>query len=443
MSSTPGARTATPAGSTPVTERAIDIGLAIGVFLAMLVEAVVQATSRPGPNRMRFDGDSDDLEDILRREPWHDAPAIPWLTIVLVAAITALCILLRRRYSLAAVIAIGLVASPTALFLNVPLVIPAAFAIALFTLAVEQGWTPGLISGAAATLVVAFDSALDDAEGGLLLTAAFAVIVVVVPLLLAANTRSRRAYLAEVEARLAQADAEQTAAAARAVAEERVRVARDLHDVLAHSLTVVNLQVGVAAHLVPTHPDRALRALDEARQAGTAAVAELRSTLALMRGDEPEALAPVPRLTDIPELIRSVNATGLAVHFESRVPASVVVSDAVALVAFRVIQEGLTNVVRHVGTATSAQVTMRATSDELTVSVTDTGDPSGLARHPRGGSPGSGLGLTGLAERCAALGGALVAGPTPQGGFQVRATLPLPAASNGPASDTSSLGSNS
>ena len=423
--SNPATATTTPPVSSAVVERSIDLVLAVGVLLAMLVEAGVRATSRPGPNQMRFDDDGDEFDEFLRREPWHAAPATPWWAIVAVALFTAFCIVIRRRYPLPSAVAIGVIAMPAALVLNVPLVITAAFAIALYTLAAEQGWPPALITGGLSVLMVALATALDDAEGGALITAVFAVMVVVVPLLLAANTRSRRSYLMEVEARLAQADSEQAAAAARAVAEERVRVARDLHDVLAHSLTVVNLQVGVAAHLVPTHPDRALRALDEARQAGSAAVAELRSTLAIMRGDETESLTPVPRLGDIPELVRGVVATGLRVDLHSDVPATVVVPDAVALVAFRVVQEGLTNVVRHVGTDTSATVALAATETLLTVTVSDTGEAESRRDRVAAVSPGSGLGLTGLAERCTALGGTLTAGPLAAGGFSVHAALPL------------------
>ena len=425
--SAPTVATTNPSGATnEAVERTIDILLAIGVFLAMLVEAWIRANSRRGPNPARRDDDREDIEEFLRQEPWHAASNVPWLAIVAIAAFTAFCILVRRRYPLAAAVAIGLLASPAALVAGVPIVITAAFALALYTLAVEQGWLPGLITGGFGILAVALDAAIDDYEGGVLITLAFTVMVVVVPLLVAATTRSRRAYLVEVEARLGQADAERAAAAARAVAEERVRVARDLHDVLAHSLTVVNLQVGVAAHLVPTHPDRALRALDEARQAGTAAVAELRSTLAIMRGDEPEALTPVPRLSDIPDLVRGVVATGLSVDFTSTLPTGAVVPDAVALVAYRVVQEGLTNIVRHVGTGTAATVSLTATDTQLNVTVSDAGVTSGPTDRDSPASPGSGLGLTGLAERCAALGGSLTAGPLTTGGFGLHATLPLP-----------------
>ena len=193
----------------------------------------------------------------------------------------------------------------------------------------------------------------------------------------------------------------------------------------AHSLTVVTMQVGVASHLVESHPDRAKVALDEARAAGAAAMDELKTTLALLRGEAPESRNPVPSLADIPALVARVAATGLPLTLteDSATGLAAGVPESVGLVAYRVVQEGLTNVVRHAGPATPTAVALRRDAATLVVTVTDggTADPVG-----RDGSGGSGLGLTGLAERVHALGGGFTAGELATGGFEVRAVLPLP-----------------
>ncbi|MCB9411914.1 MAG: hypothetical protein H6525_03570 [Actinobacteria bacterium] len=407
------------------TDTLVNVGLAGAVFLAVVVEAWL----RP-PDRVPAATDDEserhhEFEELLSDEPWEVLGGPNWPAVLLIATIAAGCILAQRRWPTAAVLVMGVTAAASVVWVHVSFAVAVAFGLTLYTLATERGWLAGGIAGMASIGVAGAIAAGSDREGEGLVVLAYAVVIVLVPLLAAANTRSRRAYLAEVQARLRQAQAEQSAVAARAVADERVRLARDLHDVLAHSLTVVNLQVGVAAHLVADHPDRARRALDEAREAGAAAIGELRTTLALMRGDEPESMAPVPGLGDIASLVASMRATGLRVEFEMNVDPDSGVGESVGLVAYRVVQEGLTNVVRHAGVQAQATVEIAVEADRLVVIVADTGG----APMP---SAGSGLGLTGLAERCRRLGGEFTSEHLPTGGFRIRAVLPTsPVTSDG------------
>lgn len=400
------------------TDTLVNVGLAAAVFLAVTVEAWLRPSSR-GPTGEGEESERyEELEELFSDEPWEVVGDFNLLAVLLIAAVSAACILAQRRWPTLAVLVMGLTASISVLWVQVNFAVAVAFGLTLYTLATERGWIAGGIAGAASTVVVAIIAAASDREGEGLVVIAFAVVIVIVPLLAAANTRSRRAYLAEVQARLRQARAEQAAVAAQAVADERVRLARDLHDVLAHSLTVVNLQVGVAAHLVRDHPDRARRALDEARQAGVAAIGELRTTLALMRGDEPESMAPVPGLGDIEPLVDSVRATGLRVDLLMELDPQVAIGEGVGLVAYRVVQEGLTNVVRHAGVQAHATVEIVADASQIEVTVLDTGG----VPEP---TPGSGIGLAGLAERCQRLGGEFASQRQPAGGFVIRATMPV------------------
>ncbi len=399
-------------------DRVLDWVIAGAAALSVLLEAWLLAPDTPTPYRGGRHDDHDDIPGIFVREPWHTIDTGHWILVVLAAGATAIWMLTRRRYPTVAAAGMGITAALTALGLNLPIAVTVAFGLALYTVAADRGWIPAILTGALASLIVLAGAASAEESGGALLVAAFVVVVVLVPLLAAAVTRSRRAYLQEVEARLAQAQTEQVAVAAQAVSEERVRLARDLHDVLAHSLTVVNLQVGVASHLVRDHPDRAEQALAEARQAGAAAVDELRTTLALMRGDQPESRTPVPSVADIPELVRAVAATGLRVELVDDIDPRQRITEVVGLVAYRLVQEGLTNVVRHAGLDARARVTVRADGDWLLVDIAD----GGGSAPP---TPGSGLGLPGLADRVHALGGTFAAGPLSQGGFRITAHLPL------------------
>jgi signal transduction histidine kinase len=211
--------------------------------------------------------------------------------------------------------------------------------------------------------------------------------------------------------------AEREQAERRRVDEERLRIARELHDVLAHSLSVINVQAGVGLALLDTDAEQARTALTTIKAASKEALGEVRQVLATLRapGDVPRA--PAPGLDRLPELVEQAASAGLTVETETR-GAPVPLPPGADLAAFRIVQEALTNVVRHSGSRT-ARVRIVYGPGELEFLVDDEGPATEKAGE------GSGAGLIGMRERAAALGGTIEAGPRADGGFRVRATLPL------------------
>ena len=207
--------------------------------------------------------------------------------------------------------------------------------------------------------------------------------------------------------------------AERRASEERLRIARELHDVLAHNISLINVQSGVALHLLDERPEQARAALSAINDASAEALREMRSVLGVLRRvDEKLPRAPTPGLAQLPELVARSAGAGVAVELEIEgeqrsLPASV------DLAGFRIVQESLTNVARHAGTA-GATVRLSYGEDELTVVVEDDGRGAPADVHSSDGS-----GIAGMRERAAALGGELEAGPRLGGGFSVRARLPV------------------
>jgi signal transduction histidine kinase len=267
-----------------------------------------------------------------------------------------------------------------------------------------------------------------------------------------AGVRERRKYqagLADQEAQRQGAEAER---GRHALAEERLRIARELHDVLAHSLSVVTVQAGVGRKVGAARPAEALRALRSVEEASRGALDELRRVLCLLRSDDEPgetpaldigtgvpvrgpALAPAPGLADLDSLAAMVAAAGIPVRVDLTGDATAVPPTA-ALSAYRIAQEALTNVVRHAPGA-EAVVRVGISPDGVRIRVTDTGrDPwAGTARLADGDvtvrSEAGGHGIAGMRERAAIFGGTLEAGPLPRGGFQVAAFLPAAPAEAG------------
>jgi signal transduction histidine kinase len=233
----------------------------------------------------------------------------------------------------------------------------------------------------------------------------------------------RRIYVLQLEERTAELEQAREELARRAVTEERLRLARELHDVVAHAMSVIAVQSGVGAHVADTQPEEAAKALVTIEATSRTALTELRRLLGVLRQDsEPQGdLTPVPGLADLEVLLAEVAKAGLAVKLQvngtrPQVPAGVDQS------AYRIVQEALTNVVKHAGPA-RAQVTIRYRDQDVMVEVTD--DGRGVGAPAGDGRAGSGHGLIGMRERVAAFGGDLEVGPRPGGGFRVAARLPL------------------
>jgi signal transduction histidine kinase len=235
----------------------------------------------------------------------------------------------------------------------------------------------------------------------------------------------RRVYVGQLEERTAELEQAREELARRAVTEERLRLARELHDVVAHAMSVIAVQSGVGAHIANTQPEEAAKALVAIEATSRGALEELRRLLGVLRQEhEPQGdLAPVPGLADLDSLLAEVSKAGLAVKLRvngTRPP----VPAGVDLSAYRIVQEALTNVVKHAGPA-HAQVTIGYRDQDVTVEVTD--DGQGAVTSGSDGQAGSGHGLIGMRERVAAFGGELEVGPRPGGGFRVAARLPLTA----------------
>jgi signal transduction histidine kinase len=234
-----------------------------------------------------------------------------------------------------------------------------------------------------------------------------------------------RAYAARLEERTIELERAREELARRAVTEERLRLARELHDVVAHAMSVIAVQSGVGAHVADTNPQEAARALAAIEATSRAALEELRRLLGVLRQeDEPQgALAPVPGLADLDSLLAEVGKAGLAVKLQingTRPP----LPAGVDLSAYRIVQEALTNVVKHAGPA-RAQVVVGYRDHEVTVEVID--DGRGAVTSASDGRVGTGHGLIGMRERVQAFGGDLQTGPRPGGGFRVAARLPFAA----------------
>ncbi|MEV5437521.1 sensor histidine kinase [Streptomyces sp. NPDC052682] len=209
--------------------------------------------------------------------------------------------------------------------------------------------------------------------------------------------------------------AERARAARRRADEERLRIARELHDVLAHSISVINVQAGVGLALLDSDPEQARTALTTIKAKSKEALGEVRQVLDTLRapGDAPRA--PAPGLDRLPELVEQAASAGLTVEVRGQPPRLAPGTD---LAAFRIVQEALTNVVRHSGSR-HARVHLDHDDRALRLRIDDDGPATGAD------AGGSGNGLAGMRERAAALGGTVEAGPRPDGGFRVLATLPL------------------
>lgn len=232
-------------------------------------------------------------------------------------------------------------------------------------------------------------------------------------------TRGRRAYLEEVERRAQEAERTREEEARRRAGEERIRIARELHDVLAHRISLISVQAGVGAHLLDRDPEQARAALAAISEASREALQELRATLGVLRQvDEPEPRQPTPGLGRLEDVVAGTRATGLDVQVDVRGDVRDLPTG-VDLAAYRIIQEALTNVIRH-ARATRAQVAVTYGNDEIVVEVADDG-----VGTPPGARPGGGNGIAGMRERAAALGGSFEVGGAAGGGFRVVARLPL------------------
>lgn len=369
------------------------------------------------------------------------------LLVVVIAVVTAVATLLRDdlEHPSGPLFVLGLVGITSAVLVllarrRFPFAAPAATWLVCAVLSVVDGQlivngAGILIAGMGAAVLLGAQRNVQLARAGLVIVIAGSLIVVrngpssssddliSVPAMFAIGwlvgwaLRERTERTEEAEERAARAEHEREAAARVAVAEERARIARELHDVVAHAVSVIVLQVGAVRHRLPESACAERDALRNVEEAGRTALTEMRRLLNAMRdeGDTAE-LAPHPGLADLDRLLRDVGAAGMAVDLRvlgdpAPLPAGLDLS------AYRIVQEGLTNSLKHSG-AGRAEVTVAYEPDELRLEVRDHGGRDGA------GSDGQGHGLVGIRERVKIFGGEMSAGPAPGGGFLVRARLP-------------------
>ncbi len=233
------------------------------------------------------------------------------------------------------------------------------------------------------------------------------------------SVRSRRFIAAEALARAEQAERTREEEARARVDEERLRIAREVHDTVAHAIAIINVQAGVTAHVLDKLPERARETLEAIEQTSSRALQEMRTILGVLRDDH-DGRVPHPGLGQIGELAAKAREAGLDVDVEAS-PSPPPVPSAVGSAVYRILQESITNVIRHVG-PTRVTVALDYGEDTVEVRVTDAGRPGNTAGARRD-EPGRGI--LGMRERCQLLGGELDAGPLPGGGFAVTARLPL------------------
>jgi signal transduction histidine kinase len=243
------------------------------------------------------------------------------------------------------------------------------------------------------------------------------------------DVRYYRQYVASIVERAERAERTREEEARRRVAEERLRIARDLHDLLAHSITLIGVQTSVAAHVLAADPERLDRAtvaksLDDIAETCRTARGELRTTLEVLReqGVAGEARGPLPGLDGVPDLVAAARLAGARVESAVRVRRA---PPAVGAAAYRIVQEALTNAVRHAGPEPAIRVELYEERGALRLSVTDDGP------CPAPTAPSAGYGLVGMRERARSVGGTLDAGPRDEGGFAVSAVLPVAAGEEG------------
>jgi signal transduction histidine kinase len=349
--------------------------------------------------------------------PFDPGSPEAWAAYLLVLAHT-LPIAVRRRWPLA-VLAWGLATGVAFAALGLNLVsLTFAVLVYLYTVAAHRPRVDSL-AGLAATeaLLVLVWLARPGAigDGGTLVLDG---LIMAAGWWLGDGARRRQEAVASARQRAAELEEAREELARRAVTEERLRIARELHDVVAHSMSIIAVQSGVGVHVLDSQPEEARKALAAVEATSRQALVEMRRLLGVLREEaEPRgSLAPAPGLAEVEALAAEVARAGVRVevHIEGtpcELPAGLDLS------AYRIVQEALTNVVRHAGPAT-ARVAVRYSPGQVALEVVD--DGRGPGAEDRGGH-----GLAGMRERAALYGGTLEAGPVPGGGFRVAATLPV------------------
>ncbi|OEJ60119.1 two-component sensor histidine kinase [Streptomyces agglomeratus] len=350
--------------------------------------------------------------------------------------ITLLCLVVAlRRRAPQKMLLLAILMGVAQLVCNVE-VNPADWAmlVIIYTVAASDGprWVSrvALVGGLAAAPIAQLRWPSPQGDNTVL-ASVFFTIVMALPFALAwvlgDSMRTRRAYFAELEERAARLEKEREAQSKVAVAAERARIARELHDVVAHNVSVMVVQADGAAYVMDASPAQARQALETISTTGRQALAEMRRLLGVLRtGEHQESgeYVPQPDVQQIEDLVEHVRTAGLTVDFKVEGTARPLPSG-VELTAYRIVQEALTNTRKHGGPDVGASVRLVYFDDGLGLLVEDDGRGAAHELYEDGGADGQGHGLIGMRERVGMVGGTLDAGPRPGGGFRISALLPL------------------
>jgi len=363
----------------------------------------------------------------VERDMGTDVPVL----IVPVVLLLCVVVALRRRLpEQMLLLAIG--AGVAQLVLDVATT-PANFAmlVIVYTVAaVGARWASRLALAAglcAAPLAQIRWPATETSVAGDIAVAVFQTVPFALAWVLGDSIRTRRAYFAQLEERAARLEREREAQAKVAVAAERARIARELHDVVAHNVSVMVVQADGAAYVLDAAPDQAKKALETISSTGRQALAEMRRLLGVLRTGEHEEsgeYVPQPDVEQIEDLVTQCRDSGLPVDFKIEGTPRPLPSG-VELTAYRIVQEALTNTRKHGGPNAGASVRLVYFDDGLGLLVEDDGKGAPHELYEEGGADGQGHGLIGMRERVGMVGGTLDAGPRPGGGFRISALLPL------------------
>ncbi|WP_224282564.1 histidine kinase [Streptomyces sp. LS1784] len=353
------------------------------------------------------------LNVITTRAP-HELPVATALTAAL-----ALPLLWRRR---APFTVFGAVAAAAFVqwLMDVQLPADIALLVALCTVAANAGRRGTLVAGAVVEAGVLLACLRWTTEGAFLTPFVAATAMTVAAAVLGVNVRTTRAYLAALEERAARLQQEQEQQARLAVAEERARITREMHDIVTHNLSVMVALTDAAVYAQHRSPDKATAAMLQISETGRQALTDMRRSLGVLRTDEPDAQRhPLPGIAQLEALADQMCAAGLPTRLDvhgghAHIPATA------QLTVYRLVQEALTNSLKHTPTGTRASVRIQCSTGAVTVDVTDSGP-----RPPRPAATPSGHGIPGMRERSAAYGGTLQAGPLPGGGWGVHTRLLL------------------
>lgn len=385
-----------------------DLGLAIAVAIGTVLYARRDRGSQDFPALIVGDG------DFIRQTPIDDSP-VP----IVVGIMASVILAVRRRFPLAVLWSVVLVT--VAMATDQPSLTFYACVIAAYSAAAYSPYRVPTFAGVV-TAVLTFVVATNDVFP--VVAPEYIPLVVLAPIVIAADglrrwklrADERRTELAEVERRQAEA-------LRHAADEERARIARELHDVVTHNVSVMVIQAGAARKVMQTSPEQAGEALLAVESGGRAAMAELRQAMGLLTtdgGDDTSDLEPQPGLASLPSLVSRVREAGLNVDLTvTGAEAQRPLPPGIELAVYRVVQEALTNTVKHASGA-SASVTIDHGDQELRVEVIDTGGPPSQTA-----TAGNGRGLIGLRERLAVYDGTVETASLPTGGYRVTASIPL------------------